>query len=66
MATDTNSDVLTPDELSKSYKISKRTLENWRRNGSGPPWIRIGRQIRYPRSGIKEWIETQNKGRARA
>jgi predicted DNA-binding transcriptional regulator AlpA len=66
MTTDSIANVLTPDEISTSYKISKRTLENWRRKGSGPPWIRLGRQVRYPRSGFEAWINAQRETGARA
>jgi Helix-turn-helix domain len=35
---------------------SVATLQNWRRRGKGPPFIRIGGQIRYDREAIELWL----------
>ena len=41
--------------------LSPSTLARYRAEGSGPPWIRVGRRlIRYPRSGVRAWIASQN------
>ncbi len=34
-------------EVADRFKVTTRTLRNWRSEGLGPPWLRIGRQIRY-------------------
>lgn len=48
---------LTPDELSARYhgRISVRTLANWRYQGTGPRYIRLGGKVLYPLTGVVEW-----------
>ena len=36
--------------------VSKSLLRKWRREEKGPPWVRLG-QIRYPLTGLDEYIE---------
>ena len=35
----------------------ERTLEIWERDGSGPPIMKIGRNVFYPLAGIDRWFE---------
>lgn len=37
--------------------LSSGTLENWRVHGEGPPFIKIGRAVRYRLSDLDAWIE---------
>lgn len=34
-------------DLAKRWKVSIRTLQRKRKEGSGPPYLRIGGQVRY-------------------
>jgi hypothetical protein len=36
---------------------AERTLRKWRREGLGPPWVKIGRRIFYPTAGILPWLK---------
>ena len=49
----------TPDELSERYgfKITTRTLANWRSAGVSPPFTKIGGRILYPAKQLFEWEE---------
>ena len=47
---------LTVDHIAALLQRSHRTLETWRRNGNGPPFIRIGRRVVYRRSDIEAWL----------
>lgn len=38
---------LTPRELSARWRLSHKTLEKWRHTKRGPPYIRVGKSIRY-------------------
>ena len=38
---------------------SVKTLEAWRREGKGPAFLRIGRKIKYPLSGIMAFATEQ-------
>lgn len=45
-------------ELSVLTDIPKKTLQRFRKDGSGPPFIRFGqRTIRYPKDQFKLWLE---------
>ena len=37
--------------------VSRQTLSNWRRDGAGPAWVRLGpRTVRYPRAAVEQWM----------
>lgn len=47
---------LTPDELAARLSGDARTLANWRVNGFGPRYMRVGeRHIRYRLIDIEDW-----------
>jgi excisionase family DNA binding protein len=47
---------LTDEELAYLLNVSTRTILRWRRDGSGPPYCRIGpRYIRYRRRDVEAW-----------
>jgi hypothetical protein len=35
--------------------VARRTIEYWRYNKKGPPFIRIGRRVLYPLPGVIAW-----------
>ena len=39
--------LMTTKEVAIICKLSHRTLENFRRVGQGPPYLNVGRSIRY-------------------
>lgn len=49
---------LTEADLAKAWNISPSTLEKMRRknDGSGPPYLRIGRSIRYCPVETTNWL----------
>ena len=51
--------MLTPRELAERWSKSEKTLETYRRNGEGPAFVRLGRQVRYRESDVKRW-EAEN------
>ena len=50
-------ELLTPYEVSDVLKVHVKTLQTWRRRGQGPAWIAVGRHIRYPRTGLADYLE---------
>jgi hypothetical protein len=48
------------DEFSaaKFLALSVRTLQAWRMKDTGPPFVRVGRSIRYRWSILVEWVKT--------
>jgi hypothetical protein len=39
--------------------ISPRTVEGWRRRGTGPAWQRVGRSPRYFKRDVLAWVRSQ-------
>jgi excisionase family DNA binding protein len=54
---DGTTEVLTPKQVATLLQVSPRTIEEWRRTRSGPPWRRMGRHVRYLRREVLAWFE---------
>jgi hypothetical protein len=48
--------LLDEHEAATQIKKCDRTLKRWRDLGEGPAYCRIGRQIFYRRSAIRQWL----------
>jgi excisionase family DNA binding protein len=48
----------TVDEVSAFLRVPVGTLYAWRHRGSGPPAVRLGRHLRYPRDLLDEWLRS--------
>lgn len=48
--------LLTPLEAATFLQCGVSTLERWRAESSGPPFVRAGHQIRYPIDGLVAWL----------
>jgi len=50
--------LLTPRELSKLVGLKPRSLEEWRRLGKGPAFVRLSgqRHVRYLAPKVKKWL----------
>lgn len=48
---------LTPEELKERYKeqVTIRTFANWRSQGKGPPFTKIGGGVLYPMDQLQIW-----------
>ncbi|WP_306232849.1 helix-turn-helix transcriptional regulator [Agrococcus beijingensis] len=53
--------LLTERELAAAIHMSSKTLQHWRYTQQGPPFVRLGRHVRYRVSDVTEWIE-RNRG----
>lgn len=47
-------------------RVSPSTLINWRREGTlnGPPFVRVGRLIRYKVAEVQAWLNAQSNAPA--
>lgn len=50
--------LLTEIKAAAFLSLSSRTLQAWRSNDAGPAFVRAGRAIRYRRSDLIEWMNT--------
>ena len=53
---------LTERELGARWKIGHKTLRNWRCQGRGPNYAKIGVSVRYPLSEIERLEEQALNG----
>jgi excisionase family DNA binding protein len=48
--------LLRPRELSELLGVPVGTLANWRSARTGPPFVKVGRHVRYRTGDVDEWI----------
>lgn len=52
--------ILSEDETSEQIGAPPRTLQRWRANGDGPPYVRLGpRRIGYRAEDVATWLESR-------
>ena len=51
--------LLNESSVAKRLHCEVKTLQAWRCRGGGPPFIRVGRLIRYSPDDVREWIESR-------
>jgi len=44
-------------QAAQFLRLGKRTLENWRYLGGGPPFLRVGRAVRYSPVDLAAWLD---------
>lgn len=49
--------LLTEGQTGELINVPVRTLQTWRLRGGGPPFVKLGRSIRYRRWNLIRWIE---------
>jgi hypothetical protein len=53
--------LLTPAEAAKFLRISVSWLAKARMQGDGPPYIRVGRAIRYGEAALWQWTKSRQR-----
>lgn len=51
-------DCLTTEQAAQLLQQSKNTLRQWRSQGKGPAFERRGRTVRYPKSALTAWRDS--------
>jgi DNA-binding transcriptional MerR regulator len=51
--------LLRPGEVAKILRVNPSTISVWRREGVGPPWVKVGGRFRYPEAKLLSWIEQE-------
>ena len=66
-ATAEQSKAVKPDALATTaqvaaflHDIPPHTLEQWRSQGKGPKYIKVGRHVRYRWSDVQAWLDAQS------
>jgi excisionase family DNA binding protein len=47
--------LMTEQDVAGALEVSLSTLRRWQREGTGPPCLQIGRQVRYRRAAVERW-----------
>lgn len=53
--------LLTPEILAERWKITLSTLSQWRWNGRGPKYVKIGRQALYRLDDVEQFEELNTR-----
>jgi excisionase family DNA binding protein len=53
---------LTQREVAELLRLPERTLEDWRLTRHGPPYLKLGRHVRYDLADIVAWTREQRHG----
>ena len=51
--------LLTPKEAANFLRVSQSWLAKARMRGDGPPFVKIGRSIRYRESDLLQWMKSR-------
>jgi predicted DNA-binding transcriptional regulator AlpA len=51
----------TPKEAARLLKVSLSWLAKARMRGDGPPFMRIGRSIRYSEAALLQWMKSRQR-----
>jgi hypothetical protein len=51
----------TEDDLAKALKKSKRTLQAERQRGTGIPFLKLGRSVRYDPKVVEQYLRAQTR-----
>ena len=53
--------LLTPVEAARILKVSLSWLAKARMTGDGPPYVRVGRSIRYTEAALLQWLKSRQR-----
>ncbi|SFN50857.1 Helix-turn-helix domain-containing protein [Mycetocola miduiensis] len=52
---------LTQRELAELLQLPERTLEDWRLTHAGPPYMKLGRHVRYDIADVLAWAKEKRR-----
>ena len=52
-----NHEMFSEDQAALFLGVSVRTIQGWRVSGSGCPYYKLGRAVRYSKAKLIEWME---------
>lgn len=58
----TDDRLLTRSEVHTYFGLTQRFLEVAAVKGNGPPFVKLGRAVRYRVGDVREWIEARKVG----
>lgn len=58
---DANNVLLTPQQVATRYQVSLSWLAKARMRGDGPPFVKVGRSVRYSEPGLQQWQKSRQR-----
>ena len=49
--------LLTTKQAAEALNLSPRSLEKWRLDGCGPPFVKLGGSVRYRSVDLGAWVQ---------
>lgn len=54
--------LLTPDDVARMMRVSRRTVSTWRYRGKGPRYVHVTHNcVRYRVSEVRKWLSDREK-----
>ena len=53
--------LLTPKDAAAFLKLSLSWLAKARRRGDGPPYLKLGKSVRYSESALLAWLKSRQR-----
>ena len=50
---------LMAEEAAAALRLTENALAKMRHSGDGPPFLKIGRRVRYPQVQFQEWLDAR-------
>jgi hypothetical protein len=57
-------ELLAPKRVTERLGVHEPTLTDWRYRQTGPPFVKVGRLIRYPARLLEQWLAERLRGNA--
>jgi excisionase family DNA binding protein len=54
-------ELINTKQVAELLMAKANTVEIWRCRGEGPPFIKVGRSVRYRRSDVDAWLDKQTR-----
>lgn len=56
MTPERDEELLREEEAAAEIKTSPSTMQKWRMYRKGPPFVKVGRGVRYRRGDLRKWL----------
>jgi predicted site-specific integrase-resolvase len=53
--------MMTEAQVAELCQVHVQTVRRWRRDGTGPPSLRLGGRVRYDPTSVREWLREQGE-----
>lgn len=54
--------LLMEHEVADAIRVSVSSVRRWRASSQGPPFVKLGRAVRYPAKDLAQWMAQQPAG----